>query len=187
MTIETLATKGFTNTNTGLAGIDVHRLRTMRNAGLRACFKRMEDTAAKLEFVATVRGRQYYNDAASRNVNATWYSMESIQGGLIWIACGTPMQGQEKSYMAIDYSRLLAVVQRKVRMILVLGNADGLRHAFAPVVSTIKECTSMAEALKQAYYYDSPDVKVLFSPATFDPTMPSAVLAKLFTQEVNEL
>lgn len=179
MTIETLATQGYNNTHATLAGIDTQRLRSMRNAGLRACFRRMEDIAGRLEFVATVRGRQYYNDAASRNVSSTWYSLESLSGGLIWITIGTKAE--------VDYSRLLAVVQRRVRMILVLGDADGLRKAFGPVVSEIKECGSMAEALKEAYFYDSTDVKVIFSPGIDDPALPSDMLSGLFTQEVNEL
>lgn len=178
MTIETLARNGFTNTHTGLAGIDTRRLCAMRNAGIRACFKRMEDTASKMEFVATVRGRQYYNDAASRNVNATWFSIEDMNGGVIWITCG--------SDDAVDYERLLAAVQRKVRMILVLGCADGLRKAFSTVVTQIVECKDMAEALKKAYYYDSPNVNVLFSPAT-NAMGDTGELAEAFSYEVNEL
>ena len=179
MTIETLATKGFTNTNTGLAGLDTNRLRIMRNAGLRACFRRMEDVDGRMEFVATVRGRQYYNDAAARNVNATWYSIESMQGGVVWITCGSKED--------IDYSRLSAAVQRKVRMILVIGPDAGVRKAFSVSVPKIVECKTMGEALKQAYFYDSQDVKVLFSPATDDESQPTAELAEAFTYEVNEL
>jgi len=179
MTIETLATQGYTNSHTTLAGIDTQRLRTMRNAGLRACFRRMEDIPGRLEFVATVRGRQYYDDAASRNVSSTWYSLDSLSGGLVWIALGTRAE--------VDYSRLLAVVQRRVRMILVLGDADGLRKAFGTVVPEIMECGSMAEALKEAYFYDSLDVKVVFSPGTDDPALPSGMLSRLFKHEVNEL
>lgn len=178
MTIETLATKGFINTHTGLAGIDTRKLKAMRNEGLRNCFKRMEDTCYRLDFVATVRGRQYYNDAASRNVNATWYSLEDLQGGIVWITCGSTEE--------VDYSQMTAVVQRKVRIIIVLGPADGLRQAFGSMVPQIEECGTMAEALKQAYYYDSPDVKVLFSPAT-GAMGDTEELAEAFTHEVNEL
>lgn len=178
MTIETLAEKGFSHTHTGLAGIDTQRLKAMRKEGLRNCFKRMEDTVNRMDFVATVRGRQYYNDAASRNVNATWFALEDIQGGVIWITCGSTDE--------VDYSRLSSVVQRKVRMILVLGPADGVKKAFSGMVSQIEECGTMAEALKQAYYYDSPDVKVLFSPATRAMGATEA-LAESYLYEVNEL
>ena len=55
MTIETLVKEGQERTHIGLAGIDIQRLKAMRNASLRACFNRMEDTSYRLEFVARVR------------------------------------------------------------------------------------------------------------------------------------
>jgi len=178
MTIETLATKGFNDNHTTLAGLDTSRLKAMRNRALSACFKRIDDIPGRMEFVATVRGREYYNDTASRNVWSTWYTLESLTGGLIWITCGT---GEE-----VDYSSLLPIVLRKVRMILVLGNADSIRRAFAPVASQIVECADMADALKKAYYYDSTDVKVVFSPAT-SSVATSESLGETFRFEVNEL
>lgn len=179
MTIETLARTGFVDYHAGLAGIDTRRLRAMRNEALRATFRRMEDTAGRMEYIISIRGRQYYNDAASRNVSATWFAIEELQGGIVWITCGIPEQ--------VDYSRLLPVVQRKVRVIYVLGPADGVRSAFSTVVPNIVECHSMADALKRAYYYDAPDVKVLFSPATSDPQQPTSSLYESFINEVHEL
>ncbi len=178
MTIETLVKRGFDRPHVGLAGMDTQRLKAMRNSTLRACFKRMEETHYRLEYVATIRGREYINDAAARTVNATWYSLESMQGGVIWIACGCSND--------VDYSRLLPVALRKVRMMLVLGNADGMKKAFAGIVPQIVECTDMAEALHKAHYYDSNDVKVLFSPAC-DSDESSEELGEAFQHEVNEL
>ena len=58
MTIETLAVQGRDRIHTGLAGIDIQRLKAMRNASLRACFNRLEETSYRMEFVARVRGRE---------------------------------------------------------------------------------------------------------------------------------
>lgn len=176
MTIETLAKQG--TTHTGLAGMDTARLKAIRNATLRACFSRLEDTRYRQEFVARILGREYINDAGARTVNATWYALESVQGGIVWIVCGTEAE--------TDYSRLLPVALRKVRMMLVLGPASQLTKAFTGVVPTIVECKSMAEALHKAYLYDSTDVKVLFSPACNDGT-PTSALGEAFRSEVNEL
>jgi len=71
MTIETLAKQGRDRIHTGLAGIDTQRLKAMRNASLRDCFKRLEETRYRMEFVARVRGREYINDAASRSINVS--------------------------------------------------------------------------------------------------------------------
>ena len=176
MTIETLAKQG--TTHTGLAGIDTVRLKAMRNASLRACFNRLEDTRYRLEFVGRILGREYINDAGARNVNATWYALETLQGGIIWIVSGTDVP--------TDYSKLVPAALRKVRMMLVLGHAEQLKETFAGVVPTIVECQSMTEALHKAYLYDATDVKVLFSPACNDGT-PTNALGEAFRNEVNEL
>lgn len=179
MTIETLAKQGRDRIHTGLAGIDTQRLKAMRNASLRACFSRLEETRYRLEFVARVRGREYINDAASRSVNATWYALESTQGGIIWIA-DAPSQ-------PADYSRLLPSALRKVRMLLIVGgDSPSLRNTFSSVVPTIEACPSMADALQKAYRYEADDVKVLFSPAC-DNGSDVVDEAEEFRHQVNEL
>ena len=176
MTIETLAKQG--TSHTGLAGIDTARLKSMRNASLRACFNRIEDTRYRLEFVGRILGREYINDAGARTVNATWYALETLQGGIIWIVSGT----EQKT----DYGKLVPAALRKVRMMLVLGPAEQLKSTFSGVVPNIVECQSMTEALHKAYLYDATDVKVLFSPACNDGT-PTNALGEAFRNEVNEL
>ena len=167
MTIETLAKQGRDRIHTGLAGIDTQRLKAMRNASLRACFNRR------------VRGREYINDAASRSINATWYALESTQGGIIWIA-DAPRQ-------AADYGRLVPSALRKVRMLLLVGGDDeNMRKTFAGVIPTIEACPSMAAALQRAYRYESDDVKVLYSPAC-DNGSSVEEEGETFRQEVNEL
>lgn len=176
MTIETLTKQS--RPSTGLAGIDSTRLKKMHNTSLRASFNRMEDTRHRMEFVARILDREYINDAAARTVNATWYTLESTQGGLVWIACGTDKP--------TDYSRLLPAALRKVRLLLVVGPDKQLCDAFTGHVPSIVSCTSMAEALHRAYLHESSDVKVVFSPACDDGT-PTAALADAFRREVNEL
>ena len=176
MTIDTLTKQS--NTHTGLAGIDSSRLKAIRNASLRACFNRMDDTRYRMEFVARILDREYINDAAARTVNATWYTLESMHGGLVWITCGTDAD--------TDYSRLTPVALRKVRMLLILGPDAQLRQTFTGCIPTIVSCHSMAEALHKAYLYESSDVRVVFSPASYDGT-PTEALADAFNREVNEL
>jgi UDP-N-acetylmuramoylalanine-D-glutamate ligase len=151
----------------------------MRNASLRACFNRLEETRYKLEFVARVRGREYINDAASRSVNSTWYALESTRGGLIWIA-DAPKQ-------AADYGRLVPAALRKVRMLLIVGgDSDSLRSSFTGIVPTIESCPNMAAALQKAYHYEADDVKVIYSPAC-DNGVSVTEEGEVFRHEVNEL
>lgn len=179
MTIETLATQGRDRIHTGLSGLDTHRLRAIRNASLRACFSRLEDTRHRLEFVARIRGREYICDAASRSVNATWYSLESTQGGIIWIADAPEAEA--------DFSRLVPPALRKVRMLLIVGgDSPSMRRAFEGVIPSIVVCQDMAEALRHAYAYEADDVKVLYSPACPSP-LSTSESGERFCREVNEL
>lgn len=179
MTIETLATQGRDRIHTGLSGLDIQRLRAIRNASLRACFSRLEDTRHRLEFVARILGREYICDAASRSVNATWYALESTQGGIIWIADAPKEE--------TDYSRLVPAALRKVRMLLIVGGESAcMRHAFEGVVPSIVACNTMAEALHHAYRYEADDVKVLYSPAC-PSDLPVHECGERFRQAVNEL
>ena len=179
MTIDTLVKEGRERTHIGLAGIDTQRLKAIRNASLRACFARMEETRYRLEFVARVRGREYINDAAARTINSTWYSLESTSGGIIWIA--------DAPKSATDYSRLVPSALRKVRMLLIVGaDSEQMRDAFAGVIPVIEGCATMAEALQKAYRYDSDDVKVLYSPAC-DNGSEVVDEGEEFRHQVNEL
>lgn len=180
MIIDTFATHPSTINHGTLAGIDVQRLKAMRNAGLRSCFNHLEETPYRLQFVARIRGREYINDAAARTVNSTWYSLERLQGNLIWIA--------EAPHESTDYSRLTAVALRKVQMMLVVGdNVEHIVQPFKGIVSSIVPCTDTNEALTRAYRYDpESEVKVLYSPACHNGES-TELLGERFRHLVNEL
>lgn len=179
MTIETLAVQGRDRIHTGLAGIDIQRLKTMRNASLRACFNRLEETSYRMEFVARVRGREYINDAAARSINATWYTLECLKGGLVWIADAPKSDA--------DYSRLVPPALRKVRMLLIVGgDSESMRKSFSGIIPSIESCPTMADALQKAYRYEADDVKVLYSPAC-DNGESVETQGETFRHEVNEL
>lgn len=178
MAIDTLTMMGHDKIYTGLAGIDTARLKSIRNASLRACFNRPFESRHKMEFVARILGREYIDDAASRTINATWYTLERMQGGIVWIACGSEVDA--------DYSRLVPTALRKVRMLLVLGPDARLKRTFSGIIPTIHSCASMAEALHAAYLYEAVDVKVVFSPAC-DDGIPAGEWGERFCREVNEL
>ena len=127
-----------------------------------------------------IRGRDYINDAAARTINASWYSLDSLQGGLIWIA--------DANDQSADYSRLVPPALRKVRMLLVVGNVeDRMHYTFQGIIPTIVCCSTMAEALQHAYRYQSEDeVRVVYSPACYNGHNTQEQGA-MFRHEVNEL
>ena len=88
MNIETLATQGRDKVFNGLAGIDATKLKKLRNQNLRECFSHFEEEPFRLQFMARIHGMEFINDAISRTPNATWYSLETINNAVIWIANG---------------------------------------------------------------------------------------------------
>jgi len=158
MGIETITREITGHSHTTLASIDRTQLIKMRNQGLRDCFKHLEDIPHKMEFVARIQDKCFIDDAASRNVNATWYALESAEGSIIWIANG--------SNIPTDYRKLRHTVSQKVKMILCVGeNCDGLHKAFDGIVPNIIDCPSMEYAVNRALYNNIETATVIYSPA----------------------
>ena len=88
MSIEILAKQGRDRVYGGLAAIDSSKSRQMRDNALRSCFTRLDEVSYRMEFVARIHGLEFINDAAARSVNATWYALERLEGGIVWIAFG---------------------------------------------------------------------------------------------------
>ena len=88
MTLESLAKQGREKIYTNLAEIDAAKLKKMRNETLRRCFSSFDDMKYKLDFVARINGMEFVNDASSRTPNATWYSLDTMEKPVIWIANG---------------------------------------------------------------------------------------------------
>ena len=179
MSIELLANQGRSRVYGGLASVSTSLLREMRNKELRTCFSRFDEADFRLEYVNSIRGIDFINDAAARNVNATWYSLQRMEGGIVWIAFG----GDDTT----DYARLQSVALRKVRMLICVGADNSALHtAFRTSVPIIRDAVNIASAVHQACYCGLDGVKVLFSPAT-RIGLDDESAGLIFRHEVNEL
>lgn len=178
MSIETLSKLGRDRIYGGLAAVETAKLRQMRNASLRSCFTRFDESSYRLEYVARINGKEFINDAAARSVNATWYALENTEGSIIWIA---------SSDNSADYSMLRSVALRKVRMLLCVGSdSSSLRRAFQGIVPVIEDCDSIGAAVNRACYSNLERVKVIYSPAGED-LLTTEMAGEVFRHEVNEL
>lgn len=179
MGIETITRQIASPSHTSLAAIDRTQLIKMRNQGLRDCFKHLDDIPHKMEFVARIQNKCFVDDAASCNVNATWYALESTEGSIIWIANGTDSH--------VDYMKLKSSVSQKVKMILCVGgNAESLHQAFDGIVPHIVDCPSMEFAVNRALYSDVETATVIYSPSTRHEASINE-LGAAFRREVCEL
>ncbi len=131
--------------HSGLAAVDSARLRQMRSETLRSCFARFDEASYRMEYVARIHGKEFVNDAAARSINATWYTLENTEGGIIWIATG----GNNH----VDYSPLRSVALRKVRMLLCVGDDNRhLHESFKGIVPNIVDADSIGTAVHKACY-----------------------------------
>lgn len=179
MSIETLAHQGREHVHSGLAGIDGGKLRKLRSSQLQECFLHMDEVQYRREYVATIRNVDFVNDAASRNVNATWYTLERIEGPVVWIAMG--------SESPVDYAKLSDVVRRKVQgLICVGGSSAKLHEAFDTEASQVTDAASLADAVHKAFYHYEGIKKIVFSPAC-DNGIPTVQLGAHFVRCVNEI
>ena len=88
MTLESLAKQGREKIYTNLAGMDTVKLKKLRDEAMRLSFSSFDEMKYKLEFVARINGMEFVNDASSRTPNATWYSLDTMEKPVIWIANG---------------------------------------------------------------------------------------------------
>ncbi len=112
----------------------------------------------RLELVATINGVDYINDSKATNVDATYFALLSISQPVVWIA-----GGKDKGN---DYSRLLPLVQQKVKAVICLGvDNEKLLRVFESLVPTIRETRTMQQAVTWAAELAQPGMAVLLSPA----------------------
>lgn len=182
MSIHDLALKGQHNTyNSMAAGIAAQVLK-IRKEDIRESLSNFQGVEHRLEPVLKVHGIEFINDSKATNVNSTWYALESMSSGVIWIAGGIDKGN--------DYSILENLVRNKVKAIICLGKDNAKIHkAFGEIIETIIDVQSASEAVKTSYYLARKGDSVLLSPAcaSFDLFDNYEDRGKQFKQAVREL
>jgi UDP-N-acetylmuramoylalanine--D-glutamate ligase len=111
----------------------------------------------RLEFVRDLDGVRYINDSKATNVDAVWYALGSFESPIILIA-----GGKDKGN---DYSRLFEPVKKKVRAMILIGQAaPKIQKEFADKTKCIM-AASMEEAVLFARREAREGDVVLLSPA----------------------
>ena len=135
-----------------------NKLKQLRNKNLRDCFLHFEQDPYRMQFTARIHGIEFINDAISRTPNATWYSLETVDKAVIWIANGDNNE--------TDFTSLIPLALRKIRMLICVGTDNHRLHdVFSGIIPTIIDAGSIKEAVSKALYSDIENGVVLFSPA----------------------
>ncbi len=113
----------------------------------------------RLEWVAKIRGINFYNDSKATNTAAAYMALSSFDRPIIWIA-----GGQDKGN---DYTLLQPLVKKKVKALICLGKDNvKIRQGFSTLTDLpIYETQKMQKAVDIALQLGKPGDIVLFSPA----------------------
>lgn len=182
MTIHDLALKGRHNTYNSMASAIAGKVLEIRKETIRQSLSKFQGVEHRLETVISVHGIRFINDSKATNVNSSWYALECMTSGVVWIAGGTDKGN--------DYSELHEIVRKKVKAIVCLGKDNSkIVNSFTGMVPTIVETSSMSEAVKSAYYLASKGDTVLLSPscASFDLFANYEDRGRKFKEEVRNL
>jgi UDP-N-acetylmuramoylalanine--D-glutamate ligase len=139
----------------------------------------------RLEFVATIRGVDYYNDSKATNVDATIKALESFPANIHLI-----LGGKDKGS---DYTVLNDLLRQRVKRVYTIGDAAGkIESQIASSTSggpEVVHAETLENALRKASAVAQPGDVVLLAPAcaSFDQFKNYEQRGQVFKEIVREL
>jgi UDP-N-acetylmuramoylalanine--D-glutamate ligase len=115
MPVSEIALKGAHNVENVLAAVAIGMAAGVEPAAIRRAVKEFRAVEHRLEYVATLRGVQYYNDSKATNVDATIKALESFPANIHLI-----LGGKDKGN---DYSALSPLIAGRVKRVYTIGAA----------------------------------------------------------------
>ncbi len=115
MPVSEISLKGAHNVENVLAAVSVGILAGIGLEKIRQAVANFKAVEHRLEYVATVRGVEYYNDSKATNVDATIKALESFPGRIHLI-----LGGKDKGS---DYAVLNDLLKQRVKRVYTIGAA----------------------------------------------------------------
>jgi len=149
--------KGAHNVENVLAAVCAARLGGVAADSIRASVASFKAVEHRLEYVATVRGVEFYNDSKATNVDATKKALEAFKGGVHLI-----LGGKDKNS---DYAELSDLLRERCRIVYTIGSAaEKIERQLAGVVKIVS-ATTLDVAVRKAAEGAVADDVVLLAPA----------------------
>ena len=135
----------------------------------------------RLEWVRSIQGVDFINDSKGTNIGAVQKSLNSFDRPVILI-----MGGQDKG---ADFSVLKELLKKKVKCMILLGEARQKIQAILNGSFSYEEADTMEAAVHQAWRHAAPGDVVLLSPAcaSFDMFRDYMDRGEQFKETVNGL
>ena len=181
MPVAEIPLKGAHNVDNVLAAVCAARLGGIAAESIRASVKSFKAVEHRLEFVATVRGVEFYNDSKATNVDATKKALEAFKSGVHLI-----LGGKDKNS---DYMELSDLLRARCKVVYTIGSAaEKIERHLAGVVKIVSAGTLDSAVRKAAEDAVAGDV-VLLAPAcsSFDQFENYEQRGRIFKGIVNGL
>jgi UDP-N-acetylmuramoylalanine--D-glutamate ligase len=178
--------KGSHNVENVLAAVCAARLGGVPAESIRASVASFKAVEHRLEFVAEVRGVEYYNDSKATNVDATKKALEAFPRAGVDCGVHLILGGKDKNS---DYAELSDLVQQRCKVVYTIGSAaEKIERQLAGVVKIVSAETLDAAVGKAREDAVAGDV-VLLAPAcsSFDQFENYEHRGRVFKEWVKQL
>lgn len=149
--------KGAHNVENVLAAVCAAKLAEISNDVIRKAVAAFRAVEHRLEFVARIRGVEFYNDSKATNVDATMKAIAAFPGGIHLI-----LGGKDKNS---DYTLLEPLLKERVRAVYTIGAAAQKIEGQIGDVTHVVSCQTLERAVEQAAVQAKSGEIVLLAPA----------------------
>jgi len=181
MPVAEVPLKGAHNVENVLAAICAGNLMGCEAASIRKTVHDFKAVEHRLEYVATVRGADYYNDSKATNVDATIKALESFPGNIHLI-----LGGKDKGS---DYTVLNDLLRHRVKCVYTIGAAAEKIESQIRGAAKVVSSGTIETAIRQASAAAQPGDIVLLAPAcaSFDQFQNYEHRGRVFKELVRSL
>ena len=180
MPVSEIPLKGAHNLENVLAAVCAGALMGCAPEKIRQAVRDFKAVEHRLEFVATIRGVDYYNDSKATNVDATIKALESFPENIHLI-----LGGKDKGS---DYTVLNELLRQRVKRVYTIGAAAAKIESQIKNVEVV-HAETLENALRKANAVAQPGDVVLLAPAcaSFDQFKSYEHRGKVFKEIVGAL
>jgi len=181
MPVSEIKLKGAHNLENVLAAVCAGMLTRSEPHRIRRAVQEFKAVEHRLEYVATLRGVEFYNDSKATNVDATIKALESFPANIHLI-----LGGKDKGS---DYTVLKPLLKERARRVYTIGAAaEKIESHLGGIVEVVRAGTLDAAVKRAAASAQSGDV-VLLAPAcaSFDQFDNYEHRGRVFKQTVQAL
>src|SRR5437867_934672 len=181
MLVSEIPLKGAHNLENVLAAICAGALMGVKPEHIRRAVQQFKAVEHRLEYVATIRGVDYYNDSKATNVDATIKALESFPANIHLI-----LGGKDKGS---DYTVLNDLLRQRVKRVYTIGAAAEKIESQVKGAAEIVHAESLDSAVQRASASAQPGDIVLLAPAcaSFDQFRNYEHRGKVFKELVQRL